>query len=414
MAHILFVTSYYPPEIGAAATQCRETAVRLAQRGHQVTVLTTLPNYPTGVVPAEYRDRTRWTETLDGVTVIRVWSYISPDKGFFKRLLTMLSFGCLAGITGAARVGQPDAIIVISPPLFNAIAGRALAWRKRAPFIFNVHDLWPESAVQMGVLHNTLLIRLSAWLEWSTYQRAQEVWAVTGGIQQSLIQRGLPADKTLLIPNGVDAARFHPIPQGEARARLGWDDAFTVLYAGTIGLAQGLETLVDAAEQLRDRADIRFVFVGEGVSRAALMADSQARGLQNVRFLGAFPHEQMPLALAGADACVVSLRHLPLFMGARPSKMFECMAAARPILLAVDGEAREIAERDAGAALYVEPENPTAMAQAILELQGNPAEARELGLRGRAYALTHLDRERILTEIESRLVKDSVAVTSLV
>lgn len=413
MAHILFVTSYYPPERGAAPTQCRETAVRLAQRGHQVTVLTTLPNYPTGIVPAEYKDKARWTEIIDGVTVIRVWSFISANKGFFKRILAMLSFGCLAGITGAGRVGRPDVIVVISPPLFNAIGGRLLAWRKRCPFIFNVHDLWPESAVQMGMLHSPALIRLSEWLEWSTYRRAQEVWAVTGGIRETLIRKGLPAEKTLLIPNGVDAMRFHPIPRDEARAQLGWDDRFTVMYAGTLGLAHGLKTMLDAAEQLRDRKDIRFLLVGDGIVRAELMADAAARGLDNVTFLPSVSHERMPLALAGADVCVVSLRRLPLFKGARPSKMFECMASARPILLAVDGEAREIAERDARAALYVEPENAEAMVQGILELKNHPDQARDLGRNGRAYVLAYYDRERIITEIESRLVGKPTLVPSL-
>lgn len=409
MAHILFVTSYYPPERGAAPTQCRETAVRLAQHGHQVTVLTTLPNYSTGVVPAEYKDKARWTEVMDGVTVIRIWSVISANKGFFKRILAMLSFGCLAGITGASRVGRPDVIIVISPPLFNAIGGRLLAWRKRCPFIFNVHDLWPESAVQMGVLRSPTLIRLSEWLEWSTYRRATEVWAVTDGIRETLIRKGLPAGKTALIPNGVDAARFHPIPRDEARAQLGWDDRFTVMYAGTLGLAHGLTTTLDAAERLRDHADVRFLLVGEGAMRSTLMADVAARGLENVTFLPSFPHDQMPLVLAGADVCVVSLRRLAIFKGARPSKMFECMASARPVLLAVDGEAREIAEHDAGAARYVEPEDAEAMVAGILELKDHPEWARDLGRRGRTYVLEHLDRERIISEIEARLVGAPIA-----
>jgi len=410
MAHILFVTSYYPPERGAAPTQCRETAVRLAQRGHQVTVLTTLPNYPTGVIPPEYRDKSRWTEVMDGVTVIRVWSFVSANKGFFKRILAMLSFGCLAGVTGAGRVGRPDVIVVISPPLFNAIAGRVLAWRKHCPFIFNVHDLWPESAVQMGVLHNAALIRLSEWLEWSTYRRAKEVWAVTEGICETLIRKGLPAKKTALIPNGVDASRFHPIPRDEARAQLGWDDRFTVMYAGTLGLAHGLTTMLDAAERLREQTDLRFLLVGEGAMRAELMADAARRGLDNVTFLPSFPHDKMPLVLAGADVCVVSLRRLAVFKGARPSKMFECMASARPVLLAVDGEAREIAEREAGAALYAEPENTDAMVAGILELKRRPDWAREMGERGRAYVLAHLDRERIISDIEARLVGEVAPV----
>jgi glycosyltransferase involved in cell wall biosynthesis len=405
MARILFVATYYPPEIGAAQTQNKETAVRLARLGHEVTVLTTLPNYPTGVVPPEYRNGAKRREVIDGVTVARVWSYVSPNKGFFKRILAQLSFGCLAGITGAKLVGQPDIIIVVSPPLFTAIAGRVLAWRKRCPYIFNVHDLWPESAVQMGMLHNRLFIWLSERLEWSTYRRARAVWTVTEGIRKTLIRRGVPAQKVFMLPIGVDTTQFAPMPREEARAALGWDNRFTVMYAGTIGLAHGLGTVLSAAERLRDHSDIHFVLVGDGAAKAELMADAERRGLHNVTFLPAQPHQRMPLVTAGADSCVVSLRQLPLFQGALPSKMFEIMACARPVLLAVDGEARQLAEQEAGAALYVEPENADALAQAVLRLKANPQLGEELGRRGRDYVVTHMDRDRIVAALETHLLE---------
>src|SRR5215813_15207229 len=165
MSHILFIAPYYPPEKGAAAVRVSETATRLVRRGHQVTVLTTVPNYPTGIVPTQYRGRLLQEEDLDGVRVIRVWSYVSPNKGFLRRILAQISFGCLAPLLGGKAVGHPDVIIVESHPLFNAIAGRILARRKHCPFIFMVSDLWPESAVQLGVLRNRVLIRLAEWLE---------------------------------------------------------------------------------------------------------------------------------------------------------------------------------------------------------------------------------------------------------
>jgi glycosyltransferase involved in cell wall biosynthesis len=404
MARILFVAGYYPPEIGAAQTQNRETAVRLAQRGHEVTVLTTLPNYPTGIVPPEYRHGQRRREIIDGVKVVRVWSYASPNKGFLRRILAMLSFGCLAGFLGVREVGHPDLIVVVSPPLFTAIAGRMLAWRKRCPYVFNVHDIWPESAIQLGVLRNRLMIRLSEWLEWSTYHGAAAVWAVTQGIQQTLVGRGVPADKVFMLPIGVDIEKFRPLPAPEARGHLGWDERFTVLYAGTIGLAHGLQTLLDAADRLRDHPSVRVVLIGDGAARADLMAEAERRGLHNVTFLGPQPHDQMPLYIAAADACLVPLRQLPLFQGALPSKMYEFMACERPILLAVDGEARALAERDAGAALYVEPENPTALAEAILSLKERPDVARRLGQQGRAFVCAHFDRDHLVGTLEERLV----------
>ena len=407
MAHILFVTAYYPPEIAAAGTQNRETAIRLARMGHQVTVLTMLPNYPNGVVPPEYRNGARRREVMDGVTVIRVWSYISANKGFFRRILAMVSFGCLAGFSGARAVGKPDVIITVSPPLFTAIAGRVLAWRKRCPLVFNPHDLWPEAAVQMGALRNPLLVWLSKRLEVSTYRKAKLVWTVTQGARATLIRRGVPAEKVFAQPIGADVHMFRPAPRDEARAALGWDqqfgDDFLVIYAGAIGLAHGLGLILRAAERLRDQPGIRFLLIGEGATKAELMEDAEQRGLRNVTFLPAQPHSRMPQITSAADACVVALRPLPLFKDTLPSKMFEIMACGRPILLAVDGEARSMAVDDAGAALYVQPEDDAALAQAILTLRAQPQLAETLGRRGREYALAQLDRDRLVARLNARL-----------
>jgi colanic acid biosynthesis glycosyl transferase WcaI len=403
MSHILFVTPYYPPEVGAPQARIRETATRLVKRGHRVTVLTTLPNYPSGVVSAEYRGGARRREVLDGVSIIRVWSYISPNKGFLRRILAQLSFGCLAAFLGARAVGRPDMIIVESPPLFDAITGRLLAWRKHCPYIFTVADIWPESAIQLGVLRNRMAIWLAERLEWSTYRRAGAVWAVTDGIRQTLIRRGLPAERVFLLPNGVDTTRFRPLPKAQARTELNWDDRFTVLYAGTIGLAHGLGTLLDAAEQLRDHPDIRLVLVGDGAAKADLIAETRRRELENITFLETQPHDRMPVVIAGADACLVSLRKVPLFEGALPSKMYEAMACARPILLAVDGEARRLVEQEAGAALYVEPENPTALATAILRLYTQPDFAQQLGQKGRTFAEAHFNRDQLTAALEAHI-----------
>ncbi|MBX5451549.1 MAG: glycosyltransferase family 4 protein, partial [Thermogemmatispora sp.] len=191
MAHILFLTLYYPPEKGAAASRISQYAEHLVQRGHKVTVLTTVPNYPSGVVPPEYRGRLLQEEMRSGVRVVRIWSYTSPNRGFVRRVLAHLSFGCLAPVLGGQAVGRPDLLIVESHPLFNAIAGRLLARWKGCPYIFTVSDLWPESAVQLGVLRNRLLIRLAEWLEWSSYERAALVWVLTEGIRDQLLRRGL-------------------------------------------------------------------------------------------------------------------------------------------------------------------------------------------------------------------------------
>ncbi len=405
MMHILFVTPYYPPEKGAAQVRISETAKYLVKRGYEVTVLTTVPNYPSGIVPLEYRGHVIQQEIHDGIRIVRVWSYVSPNKGFLRRILAQLSFGCLAPLLGGRAIDHPDVIIVESPPLFDAIAGRMLAWLKHCPFIFTVSDLWPESAVQLGMLHNHMLIRLAQWLEWSTYQRAGAIWALTDGIRDVLVQRGLPPEQVFRLTNGVDTTRFRSSSQAQARADLGWDDRFTVLYAGTHGLAQGLAFVLDAAEQISNRADIHFFLVGDGAAKEDLVADAQRRKLGNITFLDPQPHDRMPLLLAGADVCLVPLRKLSVFEGALPSKMYEVMACARPIVLSVEGEARRMAEQEAGAAIHVEPENATALASAILYLHEHPEEAELMGKRGRAFVEARFDRGQLTIALEAQINK---------
>src|SRR5579872_4281867 len=360
MARILLISRYYLPEKGASQVCISETATRLVSQGHDVTVLTTFPNYPTGVVLPEYRGHIIQREVLDRVQVIRVWCYIAPNKGFFRRILAQLSFGCIAPFLGWKEVGHPDVIIVESPPLFNAIAARMLAWLKRCSFIFMVADLWPESAVQFGVLHNQVLIKLSEWLEWSTYRRASLVWVVSEGVRDLLIRSGLAPKHIFLLSNGVDTTRFRPLSQAQARAELRWDDRFIVLYAGTHGLAHGLMTILEAAKQIRDRDEIRFVLAGDGEEKADLVAYARKYNLKNISFLDFQPHDRMPWLLAAADVCLVPMRKVPLLETTLPLKMFEIMACARPMLLGAEGSARQLAVQEAGAAIYVEPENPSA------------------------------------------------------
>lgn len=240
MANILFVTPYYPPEKGAAQVRISENAKRLVKLGHQVTILTTFPNYPTGIVASGYRIKRFARVIVDEVKVIRVWSYSAPHKGLVRRLLAQLSFGCLAPLLAGKAIGPQDIIIVQSTPLFDAIAGRMLAWMKHCPFIFMVSDLWPESAVQPNAVQNSMLIRLAEWLEWSTYQRASAVWALSQGIRDILIQRGLAPEHIFVLTNGADTGTFRPLPQGKSRAELGWNNTFTILYAGTHGVSHGL------------------------------------------------------------------------------------------------------------------------------------------------------------------------------
>lgn len=403
MAHILFVTPNYPPEKGAKQVRISETARRLVQLGHQVTVLTTLPNYPTGIVPSAYRRGKMREEMRQGVRIIRVWSYISPNKGFIRRILAQLSFGCLSPFLGNRKVGRPDIIIVESPPLFDAFAAQIFSWLKKCPFIFTVSDIWPESAIQLGVLRNRILIQLSERLERSAYRRASLVWVVTQGIRDTLMARGVPEDKILFLTNGVDTKAFRPYPQAQARAEFGWDQRFIVLYAGTHGLSQGLTTVLEAAQLLHNRKEVHFIFVGDGAKKEELMARSSQMGLTNVTFLDPIAHSQMPLLLSACDVCLVPLRKLPLFQGALPSKMYEVMACARPMILGVEGEARKLAEKEAMSAIAVEPENASELASAILYLYEHPEEIERLGQQGRAFIEAHFDRDQLVAQLNTHI-----------
>jgi colanic acid biosynthesis glycosyl transferase WcaI len=401
--HILFIARYYYPEKAAAAVCVGEIAKRLLHYGHQVTVLTTVPNYPTGIVAREYRGRLLQTEIIDGVQVIRTWSYASPNRGFFKRILSQLSFGCLAAILSHPAITTPDIIIVASPPLFNMIAAHILAWRTRRPYICWIADLWPASAVELGALQNSYLIRLAEWLEWRSYQRSRLVWVVTEGMRATLIQRGLSSNKVFLLHNGVDTSCFRPQSKLQARQKWIWHDDFVVLYAGTHGLTHGLMTLLDAAEQLRGQIPVRFILVGDGAEKAHLIATARQRQLTNVHFLDPIPHEQMPTLLAASDICLAHTRNLPLFAAMLPIKMFEAMACGRPLLLAVNGEARRIAEYEAQAALYCEPENADALAIAIRHLYTHPEIVQQLGQNGHSYVHEHFDYETLTATLHLHL-----------
>ncbi|SRR6266487_426478 len=403
MTRILIISRYYPPEVAISGVCLSEIAKRFAKLGHEVTVLTTVPNYPTGVVPAAYRGRLIQEETLDGVRVVRIWSYAAPNKGYIWRTFAQLSFGCLAPILGWKKSGDPEVVIVSSPPLFNVIAGRIVAWLKRRPLVLRVADLWPESAVKLGVLHNSLLIRLAEWLEWTTYQQAGFVWTVTEGIYNTLLQRGLSAEHIFLSTNGVDTVKFHPMPRMQARKELGWDGRFTVLYAGNHGLAYGMTTILDAAELLQHDADIHFILVGYGVKKAELIEQAKVRYITNITFLDPVQHERMPLLLGGADVCLIPLRNVPFLKGTLPVKMFEMMACGRPFVLGAKGIARDLVEREANAGIVVEPENAEALVSTILYLRAHPEEAEALGLQGREYVRSYFDYDQITAALDARI-----------
>jgi colanic acid biosynthesis glycosyl transferase WcaI len=390
---VIVLTHYFPPEVGAPQARLFELARRLVAQGVQVTVVTGFPNYPSGVVAAGYRGRFAMREDMRGVTVLRTWVFATPNKGFARRLVNHFSFA-VSSLTALRRAGPADVIFVESPPLAIGLAAFAWSWIKRAPFIFNVSDIWPQSAVEMGALRNRAAIGLAEWLERSLYRHASKVSVVTPGIVDKLAARGVPREKLFLLTNAVDTDVFRPDARDEELAvRLGVAGRKVFLYAGTHGLAQGLDVVLEAARLTRDPS-VLFVLAGEGADKARLEAKARTDAIANVQFLPNQPREAMPRLINLAYATVIPLRRLDVFKAALPSKMFESMAAERPIVLSVWGEAATLVE-DAGCGVVVEPENAAALAAAVERLAADPTEASRLGANGRRYALEHFDRNKV-------------------
>jgi glycosyltransferase involved in cell wall biosynthesis len=382
---ILYLSQYFPPEIGATQARAHEMATHLVAFGHQVTMLTEVPNHPSGIIPREYRSRFRVVEKMDGIVVVRNWVYTSPIKTFGTRMLFYVSFMLTAVINSFFLKGRGyDAVYATSPPLFVGIAGLAISQIRSIPFIFEVRDLWPESAVELGELRKPRYIRWGHALANLCYRRARAVVSVTQGIHDVVLSKGLPREKVFLIKNGTNPERYRYIYDSTLEERLGWNGRFVVLYAGIHGVAQGLETLIDAAFILSDQAHIHFAFIGEGPRKRELIEYARRRGLQKIQFLPEVPSNEMPKYLSLASVCVVPLRKNKLFRGALPSKIFDAWACEKPVLLTVDGEARREVET-AGGGIFVEPENAAALAEGIIKVFRNPSMAKKMGENGRRY-----------------------------
>jgi glycosyltransferase involved in cell wall biosynthesis len=366
---IVFLTHYFPPEVGAPQTRIAELAAGLRARGADITVHTGFPHYPDGRIAAPYRNRPlRRERGPDGVRIVRSAVVPAPNRGLIPRLADHLAFAGSALATSPAS-GRADVVVAETPPLFLAAAAPAY---KRAPLVLHVADLWPESAVALGALRSRSAIALARRLEHRAYRRATAIAVPTRGIADALEREPETAGKVVHLPPAVDVRRFAGLPEPPAGGQ------FHVLYAGTLGLAQGLDTLVQAA---RLAPEVRITVAGDGAR-----ADAIARAAPpNVRLLGAVPADRVPALYGAADAGAVLLRGLPLFEGALPTKLLECMAAGRPVVLAARGEAAELV-RTAGAGIVAAPDRADELARAFRALAADRERARALGARGRAAA----------------------------
>lgn len=400
---ILFLSHYFPPEVNAPASRTFEHCREWVRSGHRVTVVTCAPNHPRGAVYPGYRNRLWQRETHDGIDIIRVGTYITANEGFLRRSLGYLSF-LIACVYAAPFLPHADVLITTSPQFFNGLAGYPVKLMKRIPWVLEIRDLWPESVLAVGAVRNRLLIRVLSALERFAYRKCDHIVPVTEAFRRHIVACGIAPEKITVVRNGVDLALFGGDADArQLRASLGLEDKFVVSYVGTHGMAHGLETVLNAAAQLRSHTRIAFLLVGDGAERQRLLGLRDQLALSNVTMLEQQPKERMPEIWALSDASLVVLKKLPLFETVIPSKIFESMAMGRPIILGVAGEAREIVE-EGEAGLSIEPESSASLCAAVLELANNPALGQRLGANGQRYVSAHFDRRVLARRFESVLM----------
>jgi len=392
---ITLLCQYFPPEMGAPSARTYEHARHWASLGHEVTVVTGFPNHPTGVIRPEYRGYFIKREQTDGIDVLRTWVYVAANKGFTKRVLNFLSFFLSSFILAALKTGRTDVVIGTSPQFFCAVSAFLLSRIKRVPFVFEVRDIWPQSAVELGALSNPLIIRALRAIELFLYRRAALIVAVADSTRQYLLDKGIAAGKIAVIPNGIDAKFLMAaaVPR-EVRAELGLEGKFMVSYIGTHGMSHALETVLSAAQVLGSDDSIHFLFVGEGAEKEKLERLAGELQLRNVTFLGQQPRETLLAFYRASDVSLVPLKKLPIFTKVLPSKLFELMGAGCAIVCSVEGEAASLVER-AEAGLCIQPENIEQLVDAIRRLRSAPELVARFGANGRRFVTAHYLRSTL-------------------
>ncbi len=385
LIHQGFVSPY-----DSGGTRHFELGRRAIEQGHKFTVVASDVRYFTGK-RVDRASNLNCEEVVEGIRVIRAYTYPSLHGRFVGRLVSFVSFA-VTSIWAALRVEEVDIVMGTSPPIFQAASAWLVAALRRRPFLLEIRDLWPEFVIDMGFLKNPLLIRLSRWLERFLYRRATHLLVNSPAYVDYLKEKGMPAEKITLLPNGVDPAMFDPAADGAVvRRKLNLNGKFVVVYAGVMGPANNLDVLLDAAAKLRADERIVFLLVGDGKARKQLQAQAESLHLENVSFVGAQPKAEIHFFLASADACVAILQDIRMFRMTYPNKVFDYMAAGRPIVLAIDGAIREVVEA-AQAGIFVHPGNASSLAEAVRYLADHRDEREAMSRRARLYVERHFNR----------------------
>lgn len=391
---IVFFSHYYPPEVNAPASRTSEHCRIWAKGGHDVTVVTSAPNHPRGVIYPGYRNKLFQMETIDGVNVVRVWTFLAANEGFGRRTINYLSF-MMSATLAVLRLPRPDVFVSTSPQFFCGLTGLAAKLVRRAPWVLEIRDLWPESIITVGAMRKGLVTRLLEKLETTAYRHANRIVAVTDSFVSHIAERCDDRDKISVVKNGADLSFFsRGFDAGEYKDKFGFEGRFVAAYVGTHGMAHGLDTIIEAANLLRDDRRIGFLMVGDGAERTRLMAKAEALKLDNLRIVGQLPKADMPAIWAATDASIILLRRSDTFKKVLPSKMFEAMAMACPIILGVEGEAKALLET-ANAGIAIMPESADQLARAVMRLVDDPALCRRFGECGSLHVREHYDRAKL-------------------
>lgn len=400
---ILYVSQYFPPEMGAPAARAVELARHWVCSGHDVSVLTGFPNHPTGVVPPEWQPRLRnlvYREEVDGIKVVRTWLLPLPNRKTHERILNYSSF-CISAALRGAELPRPDVVIATSPQLLVGLSGWWISFWKQVPLVFEVRDLWPESlsAIGMGT-DRSVLQRTLRPVAGFLYRTAEHIVVVTPAFKDHLIRFWkVPSSKISVVENGVETELFAPrAVKPDLRKELQLEGKFVVGYIGTMGMAHGLDTLIAAAAEFQiTHPNIVFLLVGEGADKDRLTAELESRALHNVRVVDQQPRERIPSYICACDVCLVLLKKTELFKTVIPTKMLEFMSCGRPVILGVDGQARQVLE-EAQCGIAIEPESIKDLIQAIRGLAGDSAARENYGSNGRRYIAEGYSREQTAKE----------------
>ena len=401
---ILFLTHYFPPEVNAPATRTYEHCKQWIKNGHEVTVITCAPNHPKGQVYPGYKNKLFQKESIDGINIIRLWTYVTANEGFVKRTLNYISY-LVAVVFAIPFLPKANVVVSTSPQFFCGLAGYFVKLFKRASWVLEIRDLWPESIIAVGAVTNKTIVGILEYIELKAYEKSDHVVVVTDAFKKFIIEKGINADKITIIKNGVDLSFYKP---EEVEAKdifdLKLDSRFVASYFGTHGMAHHLETVLEAAEILADRDDIVFLLVGDGAEKKKIHDIKKQKKLHNVIMLEQQGKDKMPNLWALSDVSLVLLKKSDLFKTVIPSKIFESMAMKKPIILGVEGEVKEmIIEGQSG--VCIEPENAVELADAVVTLAGDAIQCKRLGDHGNKYVVNNFDRTVLASRFEKLMIK---------